>query len=119
MAGRTWIAALLCGCFLFGCGESDALIKKKLEIILTDDLRAITADMPKSSLADSVYYKLLSYKSYSEGMYSKMAVADFYFMKKVKVKITRKYRYYIGYRLWDRYSNAYQFYGDTTYGKIR
>jgi hypothetical protein len=92
MAGRTWFAAVACGLMLFGCGESDDLIKKKLEMILTEDLRTISADLPKSSLADSVYYKIASYKSYAEGMYSEMAIVDFYFMKKVRVKIIRKYR---------------------------
>ncbi len=119
MTGKAWFAALTCGWLFFGCGESDDLVKKKLEVILADDLRTISADLPKSSLADSVYFTITSYKNYSEGMYSRMAVADFYFMKKVKVKITRKYRYYTGARLWDRYYNAYLFYGDTSYAKNR
>jgi len=114
-----WFAALACGLILCGCGESDNLIRRNLDIILSDDLKAITNDLPKNTVADSVYYTLISYKSYSEGMYSRMAVVDFYFMKNIKVKITRKYRYFTSARLWDRYYNTYQFFGDTAYGKRR
>ena len=113
---KGWLAIATCGYFLFGCGESDDLIKKKLEIILADDLKAITADLPKCNLADSVYYIIVSYKTYKEGMYSKMAIVDFHFLKKVKAKITRKYRYYTAAQLWDRYYNVYKLYGDTAYG---
>ena len=116
---KGWFALGLCGCFLLGCGEGDDLIKKKLDIILADDLKAVAADLPKGNCADSMYYTIVSYKSYSQGMYSKIAVVDFYFLKNIKVKITRKYRYYAAVRLWDRYYNVYKFYGDTANGKSR
>jgi hypothetical protein len=110
---RQWIIAVLFTAFVCGCGEGDNIVKKKLDIILTEDLQAIVEGLPKSCLADSLYYSIVSYKPYKEGMYSKMAVVDFYFYKKIKVKITRKYRYYTGARLWDRYSNAYVFIEDS------
>ncbi|MGB7567413.1 MAG: hypothetical protein WBM07_06120 [Chitinivibrionales bacterium] len=110
---RTRFALLACGIFLFGCGEKDSVIREKLDAICTSDLKAITADLPKTSLSDSIYYTVVSYKSYSEGRYSKMAVVDFYFLNKVKAKIVRKYRYLEEARLWDRYSNVYTFIEDT------
>jgi hypothetical protein len=117
MTAKAWLTACACGCFIFGCGESDVSVRKKLDIILADDLKAVSADLPKNKLLDSLYYTVVSYKDYSEGMYSKMAVVDFYFLKTVKAKITRKYRYYTAARLWDRYFNVYMLYGDTAYAK--
>jgi hypothetical protein len=106
-------ASFLCGVFLLGCGEKDLLIREKLDAICASDLQAITADLPKTSLADSMYYTVVSYKTYSEGRYSKMATVDFYFLNKVKAKIVRKYRYITEARLWDRYSNVYMLIDDT------
>ena len=111
---RERTAFLLWGIFLFGCGEKDPLIREKLDMICASDLRAITADLPKTSLADSMYYNIVSYKSYSEGRYSTMAMVDFYFLHKVRAKIVRKYRYLKEARLWDRYYNAYTLIDDIT-----
>jgi len=108
-----WRIIALCGIFLCGCGEKDAIIRQKLDIILAGDIKAIVADIPKINLLQSPYDSLVSYKTYTQGMYSKMAVVDFYFLKNVKVKIVRKYRYLSSVRLWDRYYNAYIFFGDT------
>jgi hypothetical protein len=105
---------LACGIFLFGCGEKDPLIREKLDMICKSDLQAITADLPKTSLADSIYYTIVSYKTYSEGKYSKMAIVDYYFLNKVKAKIVRKYRYLTEAQLWDRYFNVYSLIDDTT-----
>lgn len=100
--------------FLFiavGCiGESDKFIKDKLLVILQDDLETVVNETPKESIEDSVYYEIVLYKEYKEGKYTKKAVVDFFFLKKVKVKIVRKYRYYAQYRKWDRYFNVYKFY---------
>ena len=117
MAGislKGWFAIAAGGYFLFGCGEGDDLIKKKLEIILASDLNSLTAGVAKSGLADSAYYIVVSYKSFKEGMYSKLAVVEFYFLKTVKAKVIQKYRYFTGTRQWDRYFNEYRFYGDST-----
>jgi hypothetical protein len=110
--------ALLCliavsGIFLCGCGERDDFISKKLDIILASDLKAITADLPAEGILSKPFYTIVSYKSYKEGIYSQMAIVDFYCFKNVKVKIVRKYRYLTSARLWDRYFNEYIFYGDT------
>jgi hypothetical protein len=116
---NAWLLALAWSVLLCGCGEGDNLISKKLEIILDGDLKAISADIPKNDLMDSIHYTIVSYKSYSDGMYSRMAVVDFYFLKNVKTKITRKYRYFISTRQWDRYFNEYRFYGDSASTKTK
>ena len=95
---------LLSLCF---CSESDGIIRRKLDIILDDDLKAIIEDMPTESLVDVPYYDLLEYRVYEEGVFIRMAIADFYFLKGVKMKITRKYRYHKRLGLWDRYYNRY------------
>ncbi|NLE01050.1 MAG: hypothetical protein GX640_14380 [Fibrobacter sp.] len=95
-------------------GESDEFARKKLDSILKDDLTAILEDVPDSALLEKPYYELVDYKTYDKGNYSKKAVADFYFMKNIPVKIVRKYRYHVNTRMWDRYYNEYSFYSDST-----
>ncbi len=98
--------------FLFiGAGcivESDKLIKEKLLIILKDDLEALVNDIPKENVADSVYYKIVSYKTFKTGKYTNKAVVDFFFINKIKVKVVRKYRYSAKYCKWERYFNEYK-----------
>jgi len=93
------------------CDESDAMIRGKLDVILADDLAAIVDSMAVSALIEKPYYELISYKEYDEGAYSRMAVADFFFLKPltggVTKKIRRKYRYHRRLGMWDRYHNMY------------
>jgi hypothetical protein len=96
--------------FACSCAEGDAVIRKKLDLILEDDLAAILEDVSKEALIDKPCFELLEYKEYSEGAYSRMAVADFFFMKPLvgmEKKITRKYRYHRRQGQWDRYFNKY------------
>lgn len=109
------ILVILCIAFIqISCsGESDELSRKKLEIILESDLKAILEGIPDSALTENPKYELVFYKQYDSGDYTKKAVADFYFLKNVKKKIVRKYRYHVGKRMWDRYFNEYSSYSDT------
>lgn len=95
-------------------GESDKKAREKLNVILKDDLESIIEGIDPQNLIENVHYDLVSYKTYDEGKYSKLAVADFYFLKNVNVKIVRKYRYHMVHRMWDRYFNEYSFLSDTT-----
>jgi hypothetical protein len=92
------------------CDESDAVIRAKLDVILDDDLLAIIDSVAAEALIDKPYFDLISYKEYDEGAYSRMAVADFFFLKPmagVVKKIRRKYRYHRRLGMWDRYHNMY------------
>jgi hypothetical protein len=108
-----WLLGFIVLFGLTGCGEKDSLTRKKLELVCKSDLDSITFDLPKTSLADSVYYSITSYKTYAHGKYSKMAVVEFYFLKKVKAKIVRKYRFFKEARQWDRYFNEYSLLNDS------
>ena len=104
---------------LSGCaGESEEMVRKKLDVICAGDLAAITDSIAADALLEKPYYKLVFYKRYSEGKYSRKAVAEFYFLKKVAVKVVRKYRYLQTVRMWDRYSNEYVFVHDTAGGVV-
>ena len=96
-------------------GESDEVARKKLEVILADDMTAILEDVPDSATIEKPYFNLISYQTYEKGNYSKKAVADFFFLKKVELKIIRKYRYHRTKRMWERYFNEYSFFADTTH----
>jgi len=92
------------------CDESDAVIRGKLDVILADDLAAIVDSVAAAALIDKPYYDLVSYNEYDEGAYSRMAVADFFFLKPMaglEKKIRRKYRYHRRFGMWDRYHNMY------------
>jgi hypothetical protein len=101
---------MLCSILLISCDESDAVIRGKLDVILADDLVAIVDSVAAAALIDKPYYDLVSYKEYDEGAYSRMAVADFFFLKPfagLEKKIRRKYRYHRRFGMWDRYHNMY------------
>jgi hypothetical protein len=105
----TAVAAVVLSIVLFGCGDNDAVARRKLDVILKSDLAAIVSDIPKTGLADSIYYSVVSYQTYKTGDYTKKAVVDFYFMRGLKVKITRKYRFVKEAGMWERYYNVYNF----------
>jgi len=111
---NTWFLALAWSLLLCGCSESDNFVQKKFDSILRIDLDTIIAGVQKNGLLDTPYFRILSYKSYNEGIYSKLAVVEFFFLKTIKAKIVRKYRYVTEAGLWDRYFNEYKFYDDST-----
>jgi len=94
---------LFCSCL----DEKEEVIRQKLDIVLKDDLEAILEDVELDALLDKPYFELLEYRVYDDGYYSRMAFADFYFLKADAFKITRKYRYVRKMGVWDRYHNKY------------
>jgi hypothetical protein len=87
--------------------EKDEVIRRKLDIVLADDLEAIIEDVAKEALLDKPYFKIVEYKEYDEAVYSRRAIVEFFFFKSISVKITRKYRYIRKTGIWDRYYNKY------------
>lgn len=109
------VVSAVIACFFISCsGDSEETIRKKLNVICQDDLTAITDSIAAKDLLDTPYFKLAFYKKYKEGKYSRKAIAEFYFLKKVAVKVVRKYRYHASIQMWDRYSNEYVFLHDTS-----
>jgi hypothetical protein len=98
-----------------GCrvGESDNLVRKKLDVIVAADLKALVGELPATSLRDSIYSVVVEYAAYKQGMYSVRAVIDFYYLRGVAVKRTVKYRYLTRARKWERYDNEYRSYSDS------
>ena len=90
-------------------GESDAMIRKKLEVIVKDDLLCVVAEMPDSSIADSTWYDIVSSQTGKKGDYSAKAEVDFDFLKGVRVKMFRRYRYVSRIGKWERYTNEWRF----------
>ena len=104
-------AALLCaGC---GVGESDSVVKKKLDVIIAADFKAIVGELPKESVRDSACTRIMEYAANKKGMYGVRAVVDFYYLRGVHIKRTVKYRYVKSARKWERYENEYRFYSDS------
>jgi len=92
----------------FGCaGEPPAQIRKKLDIVVENDFRAITGEVAKQNLADSVYCRVVEYKEFDKGQYRVKAVVDFFYLRGVGVKRTVKYRYVKSAGKWERYANDY------------
>ena len=93
--------------------ESEVMVRKKLDVICKDDLAAITDSIAGENLLERPYYDVVFFQRYTEGKYSFKAIADYYFLKNVHVKVVRKYRYLASVGMWDRYSNEYVFLHDT------
>lgn len=106
------------GFLLVSCTiESEEIIKKKLELIIPDDMKGITEGIPEEALLDKPYYKITSYKFYKKGLYSAKADVDFYFLKKVELKIVRKFRYHRSKKMWERYFNEYRYISEAAENK--
>ncbi|MCL2183077.1 MAG: hypothetical protein FWB85_06380 [Chitinispirillia bacterium] len=104
-------AMFLAVCF---CSESDEIIRQKFDIIIADDMKAILEGVAEEALLEKPYVDILEYVKYEEGVFTRRAVVDFYFLKTIGVKISRKYRYHKRLGLWDRYYNKYyQFEAET------
>jgi hypothetical protein len=102
----------------FSCSfESNELVRQKLNLILPDDMKGIVEGIPPNALIEKPHYEISSYKKFKKGMYSVKAEVDFYFLKKVDVKIVRKFRYHRSKKMWERYFNEYRYTSDTTVKK--
>ncbi|MBN1604373.1 MAG: hypothetical protein JW915_22380 [Chitinispirillaceae bacterium] len=96
------------------CSKEDKeVVRKKLDVILADDMKAILEDVPDNGLLENPCYDLVFYKEYGSGNYSHKAVVNFYFLKISNAKIIRKYRYYRKKGIWERYFNEYSFSPDS------
>ncbi len=109
-AAAATAAAICAGCL---GGEPDSLVRKKLNVILASDLKAIVSELPKTSISDSVYYRIAEYSTYKKSLYSVRAVVDFYYLRGVQIKRTVKYRYLKRVGKWERYDNEYRFFSDS------
>ena len=109
------IALVSAWVLLAGCEgrEPDTSIRKKFDTVVASDFKAIVSELPKESLGDSVYFRIVEYTTYEKSLYSVRAVVDYYYLKNVQVKRTVKYRYVKNARKWERYANEYRFYSDT------
>jgi len=106
--------ALLCAGAAGGCaGESDELVRRKLEVILADDLASVVMELPAASVRDSAYYRVTDYRRFPRARYTALAVVEFYFLKGDVAKMVRKYRYHKWYGQWERYVNEYRLTQDT------
>lgn len=102
--------AVLISCMVFVCGcsqEPAGEIRKKLDVVKENDLRTIVGEVPRESLADSVYTRVVEYKDFDKGPYRVKAMVDFFYLKGVHIKRTVKYRYVKSAGKWERYANDY------------
>ena len=106
---------VLAGVLLAGCEgrEPDKSIRQKFDVVIASDFKTIVSDLPKESLGDSIYFRIVEYTTYAKSLYCVRAVVDYYYLKDVHVKRTVKYRYVKNARKWERYANEYRFFSDT------
>jgi hypothetical protein len=81
-----------------------------LEVILKDDLTVIVEGIDSNAVLQPPFYEVREFSKYKEGQYQYLAVVDFYFLKEIKQKIVRKYRFDKWYLRWERYYNEYESY---------
>ena len=94
-----------------GClRESEKSIQKKMTVILDDDLRTIVAEIPAQGRLDKPYYKIDLYNPTPEGLrYTHQAIVSFYYLKDIKMKQVRKYRFVPMQGQWERYFKEVQY----------
>jgi hypothetical protein len=110
LKGMLLLAILLIIPLQISCiGEKEGIARQKLELILPDDMKAIVEGVQADALMEKPHYTITSYKTYKKGIYSAKAEVDFYFLKKVGVKIVRKFRYHRSKKMWERYFNEYKY----------
>ena len=103
----------LCGIvfvFIYSCDSGKSIRYEFEYVIVKDDLESIINDTPKEQVIDSPYYVITLYEDKKQGKYSIRAMVDYYFYKKVFIKIQRKYRYDTYYKKWERYTNEYKYF---------
>lgn len=98
---------LFAGC---AAGLSEKRAKEMLEVILKDDMAAIIDGVDTSAIMKEHYYEYREFNSYEEGKYQYLAVVDFYFLRDIKRKIVRKYRFNKMYLQWERFENVWEIY---------
>lgn len=97
---------------LIGCGlkTSEDAAKKLLEPVLQEDLTVITEGIDSSGILEKPYFEITEFGEFEKGKYQYLSVADFYFLKDIKQKIVRKYRFNKDYLKWELFYNEYQSY---------
>lgn len=91
-------------------GISEKRAKEMLDIVLKDDMSAIIDGIDTSGIMKEPYYEYREFKSFEEGKYQYLAVVDFYFLKDIKRKIVRKYRFNKLHLQWERFENVWEIY---------
>jgi hypothetical protein len=96
-------AGILAGCI----GSSEERIRARLDRLLDEDLSAIAGEIranDSTALLDRPYYRILEYQVTPQGgSYTHKCKACFYYLKKIKMKQIRKYRYKPDTGEWERY----------------
>jgi hypothetical protein len=109
MKGAIAGGVALIGLFMLlpgGCShESDEAIQGKLQTVLKNDLDTLVSSLPKASVADTVYFEIRENKKFGKGPFTRLVVADFYFLRNVKVKVMRKYRYQAWEQRWEMFDS--------------
>lgn len=94
--------------FLSCSNSNEEVVKEQLNIILADDLKAITADVDSTHLMKAPEFKLVSLEHFEKSKYSYNAVVEFYFLRDNSFRIDRKFRYNADHKKWERYFNEYK-----------
>jgi hypothetical protein len=105
---RAFAALLISAGVLAGClPGAEERFREKLVRLLDGDLETICGEIQvrdASALLDRPYYRIVEYKATpNSGSYSHLCEADFYYLKTIKMKQMRKYRYNPNTGEWERY----------------
>jgi len=89
---------------------SENTVKTMLEPVLQDDLSVIMEGIDTSAIMENPYYEYTEFNEFKEGRYQYLAEVSFYFLRDVRKKIVRKYRFDRKFLRWERYYNEWQSY---------
>lgn len=104
-----WTLLLISSMLFVGCDDGK-MIRNSLDVILDDDLIAVSEGISKDKLLEKPYYKIVEYKAFEDGQFGAKAVVDFYIYRSIKMKIHRKFRFNRSVGKWERYHNVWKHY---------
>jgi len=85
----------------------ESTVRAYLEPILQEDLVLITEGIDTTALLENPYFEITEFNKFDEGEYQYLAVVNFYFLKDIRQKIVRKYRFHHR-RKWELFYNEYK-----------
>jgi hypothetical protein len=114
-AHRRRAAVLLAAlCLAWGCGADDRVARRSLEAVAKAELTSFVNELPPANQPTAPYFEIVAFEPGKKGRFSVKAVVDYYYLKNVTVKLTRKYRFVRWGQRWEPYNEEWRFFQDSS-----
>jgi len=87
---------------------SEEAARARLEPLLIEDLAVIIEGIDSAALLEEPYFVIREFNGFDQGRLQYLAVAEFYFLRDIRKKIVRRYRFDRRTLSWDRFYNEWR-----------